>query len=176
MGGPLESAVLTELYLLRRRSLLARLAGRVGHWHTAEDLAQDAWVQLTRAVATQPVNRPEAFLNETARNIATDHARRARRRARVETEYFDPAALEDVATDAPSAEACLMERERITALRTALAALPERAQEVWRLSYVEGWSYARIAEDLGVSRNTVYNDMKLVMGHCRDVLRRVEGD
>lgn len=101
MGGPLESAVLTELYLLRRRSLLARLAGRVGHWHTAEDLAQDAWVQLTRAVATQPVNRPEAFLNETARNIATDHARRARRRARVETEYFDPAALEDVADRRP---------------------------------------------------------------------------
>lgn len=81
-----------------------------------------------------------------------------------------------MAADAPTPEACLMERQRLTALRAALAALPERAREVWRLSYVEGWSYARIAEDLGVSRNTVYNDMKLVMGHCRDVLRRVEGD
>lgn len=166
--------MLTDLYIRRRGSLLARLAGRVGSWHTAEDLAQEAYLQLMRALTVHPVEKPDAFLDRTARNLAIDHERRRRRRARVEAPC-EPAMVEAVAAEEPGAEAGLIERERIARLDAAFAALPARAREVWRLSYVEGCSYAEIAEDLGVSRNTVYNDMKLVMGHCRDALRRAEG-
>ncbi|TRL30375.1 sigma factor-like helix-turn-helix DNA-binding protein, partial [Rhizobium straminoryzae] len=51
---------------------------------------------------------------------------------------------------------------------------PDRARRAWALSQVDGWTYQQIADHLGVSRNTVYNDVKLVLGHCRDVMARLE--
>jgi predicted transcriptional regulator of viral defense system len=58
----------------------------------------------------------------------------------------------------------------------ALLELPVRARTVWALSHVDGWTCQQIAEHLNVSRNTVYNDVKLVIGHCRDALARLERD
>jgi DNA-binding CsgD family transcriptional regulator len=44
------------------------------------------------------------------------------------------------------------------------------------MTQLQGRTCAEIAEHLGVSRNTVYNDIKLVMGHCQDVLARLDRD
>ena len=37
---------------------------------------------------------------------------------------------------------------------------------------MEEWTNARIAQHLGVSERTVFNDLKLAMAHCRDALAR----
>ena len=61
-------------------------------------------------------------------------------------------------------------------ISSALAELPVRARNVWSMTQLQGRTCAEIAEHLGVSRNTVYNDIKLVMGHCQDVLARLDRD
>ncbi len=73
-----------------------------------------------------------------------------------------------------TAEETLIEKERQRLLEEALQQLPVRARKAWALSQIDGWTYQQIADHLNVSRNTVFNDIKLVMGHCRDVINRFE--
>lgn len=162
--------MLGELYVRRRRSLVALLTRIVRNPHTAEDLAQEAFLRVGRAAEAGSIVNLDAFLHRTARNLGLDHERQRLRRARFEGEA--PASLADVPEALPPPEERLIERERQAALRRTVAALPERARRAWHLAYVEGHTYAQIAETLGVSRNTVYNDVKLVIGHCHDTLRR----
>jgi hypothetical protein len=55
----------------------------------------------------------------------------------------------------------LIDKERLYLFERALMGLPERARKVLLLSRMEGWSYPAIAEHLGVSPGTVYNDVRL---------------
>ena len=100
--------------------------------------------------------------------------RRLKTRERYEDSQASHGQVLEIPADIPSIEAALIERERLRLFEAALQSLPERARRAWTLSQVSGWPYAHIAEYLGVSRNTVYNDVKLVMGHCADVLARLE--
>jgi RNA polymerase sigma factor (sigma-70 family) len=59
-------------------------------------------------------------------------------------------------------------------LHEAVAKLPQRARTVWVLSRIEKWSYPRIAEHLGVSPNTVFNDLKLAHAHCVEALAKID--
>lgn len=143
---------------------------------TAEDVAQEAYLRTRRAIERAPIEHIEAFLHQTARNLALDHERRRKTRARYEEPPGNELDVENVPDDVPTTEAVLIERERICRFEEILLQLPERARRAWALSQVEGWSYARIAEHLGVSRNTVFNDVKRAMGHCHDALLRTERD
>jgi RNA polymerase sigma-70 factor (ECF subfamily) len=168
------STILNAAFVRQRRSLLGTVLRIVRDRETAEDLAQEAYLRARKAAESGPIEHVEPFLHQTARNLALDHLRRRRTRERHETPAADPEAIENIAADTPSIETELIERERLRLFERAMQALPERARRAWALSFLEGWSYARIAEHLGVSRNTVYNDVKLVMGHCHDAIARLE--
>jgi RNA polymerase sigma factor (sigma-70 family) len=168
------SALLNSVFLLHRRSLMGAALRIVRDRQTAEDLAQEAYLRARRAIEAGPIEHIEAFLHQTARNLALDHERRRKTRARYEDTQASEQLVENVPADFPSVEASLIERERMARFEQALQQLPERQRRAWVLSQLEGWSYAQIAEHLGVSRNTVYNDVKAVMGHGHDVLARLE--
>jgi RNA polymerase sigma-70 factor (ECF subfamily) len=68
----------------------------------------------------------------------------------------------------------LVDRERLQLFERALLDLPERARKVLLLSRMEGWTYPAIAQHLGVSPNTVYNDVRLAMAHCMNAMARLE--
>ncbi|MDH4983703.1 sigma-70 family RNA polymerase sigma factor [Hyphomicrobium sp. D-2] len=143
---------------------------------TAEDLAHDAYIRVCRAVEVSPIDQVEAFLHQTARNLALDHERRRRVRARFEPESVAQDAIEQVPSDSPSVEAVVIERERLRLFEQVFETLPERARRVWVLAHLEGWSYAQIAAHLGIARNTAYNDVKLVMMRCHDALMSLDRD
>lgn len=140
----------------------------------AEDLAQEAYLRTAQAARAVPIEHIEAFLHRTVRNLALDHLRRRRTRERYEEPMAADGTALDIPDDRPSSEAAMIERERVRLFEEALLSLPERARRAWSLSQVHGWSYMRIASHLGISKNTVYSDVKLVMGHCGDALARFE--
>jgi RNA polymerase sigma factor (sigma-70 family) len=121
-----------------------------------------------------PIEHVEAFLYQTARNLALDHQRRNRMRSGVERIDASEAEIANVAADLPSQETVVIQRERLRALDEALSRLPERAQRVWRLSRIEKRPYPKIAAHLGVSPNTVFNDVKLALAHCQQALDRLD--
>ncbi|MGB3876604.1 MAG: RNA polymerase sigma factor [Shinella zoogloeoides] len=168
------AADLESIYLGMRRSLMATALRVVRDPQIAEDLAQESYLRVRRAMEKGPVEHVEAFLHRTAHNLALDYLRKNRTRGHVETmDAADPSAL-DVADATPSAEERMIQADRLRHVEDLLTQLPDRARRVWLLSRVEGWPYPRIAEHLGVSPNTVFNDVKLVMGSLRDLFSRLD--
>jgi RNA polymerase sigma-70 factor (ECF subfamily) len=168
------SALLNNVFLLHRHSLMGTAFRIVRDRQTAEDVTQETYLRTRKAIELGPIEHIEAFLHQTTRNLALDYQRRRKTRARYEEPEPNERDIESVPADVPTVEAELIERERMRSFEEVLRQLPERARRAWALSQAEGWSYARIAEHLGVSRNTVFNDVKLVMGHCHDAMMRLE--
>jgi RNA polymerase sigma factor (sigma-70 family) len=168
------STVLANAFQLHRRSLMWSVMRIVRDPQTAEDLAQETYLRASRAAQNGPIEHIEAFLHQTARNLALDHLRRRQTKAHIEIDGVSDTDVQKVAADAPSLEAVILERERLRRFEAALRVLPERAQSVVMLSRIEGWCNARIAVHLDVSERTVFNDLKIAMAHCRDTLLRFD--
>jgi RNA polymerase sigma factor (sigma-70 family) len=164
---------LDALFLQQRSALVGTLFRIVRCEQTAEELAHESYLRVARAIAKKPVEHIQAFLYQTARNLAFDHLRHELVRQRVEAESTSADVI-DVAFEAASPEAEAIDRQRLALLETALSRLPERARQVLVLSRIHEWSYPKIAAHLGVSPNTVYNDIRLAMAHCLDVVARSE--
>lgn len=123
----------------------------LGDQAEAEDVTQEAMMRLWRIAPDWDAERAKVttWLYRVTANLCTD---RLRKRGRVEPgldhvpERPDPA---------PGAEAQLQDKARMSALRAALADLPERQRLAVVLRHVEGFSNPEIAERLEVSVEAV---------------------
>jgi RNA polymerase sigma factor (sigma-70 family) len=149
---------------------------RLRNWADAADATQETFLRLLSSAPRAAVDNPKAYLFQTARHIAFDHALRLRKRAGVECPVADPQAVLCVPCDAPSPEKTLIDQQQLRLFEEALLRLPARARTALLLSRMEGWTYPLIAEHLGVSANTVYNDVRMAMAHCMSVMARLERD
>ncbi|ANH03415.1 RNA polymerase subunit sigma-70 [Shinella sp. HZN7] len=168
------SASLAEIFLSKRKSLMWSVMRIVRDQQAAEDVAQETYVRASKAIENGPIDHVEAFLYQTARNLAINHKRRLDMRGRIERDDLPEADVENIASSVPDQEADLIHRQRLQCLNEAVAKLPQRARTVWLLSRIEKWSYPKIAEHLGVSPNTVFNDLKLAHAHCVDALAKID--
>ncbi|GGF62878.1 hypothetical protein GCM10007301_23280 [Azorhizobium oxalatiphilum] len=153
-----------------RRFFLRRFRDR----SDAFDATQETFLRLLSATPRGVVENPKAYLFQTARNIAYDQTASRRRREQVECPITDEQAVLNIASDAPSPERVLIDKQRLELFERALMDLPVRVRTVVILSRLEGWSYPAIAEHLRVSPNTVYNDMRMGMAHCVAAMARAE--
>ncbi len=142
--------------------------------HLAEDLAQETYIRARKAMDAGTVEHIEAFLHQTARNLAIDYIRHRDMRNRFENPNLSEFERNDVAADTPSPEIQVIQRERLRLLEEALTKLSERARTTWILNRVHKWSHKQIADHLGVSSNTVFNDLKKAVGHCHDTFSRID--
>ena len=167
---------LDAIFPAMRASLLQSVQRIVRDTATAEELTHDAYLRARKAMETSSPRHLEAFLWQTARNLALDHVRW--KKVRRGTEALDDAASGDqVYRDPqPSAEDHAIQKDHLRVVGDALQKLPPRAQKVWILSRVEGWPYPRIATHLGVSPNTVFNDIKMVMALLVELRRKMDSE
>ncbi|WP_084496664.1 sigma-70 family RNA polymerase sigma factor [Aquamicrobium defluvii] len=168
------TTTLADIFLSNRKSIMWSVLRIVRDPQTAEDVAQETYVRARRAIERGPIDHIEAFLFQTARNIAIDLCRRREMLGQVERDDVPEEDVLNVASPLPSQEASLIGSERLRLLDEAIRKLPERARTVWYLNRVEKWSYPRIAKHLGVSPNTVFNDFKLAHGHCVAAMARID--
>lgn len=163
---------LDELFLTHRKTLIWRLLQLVGCRHTAEDLVQETYVRVARALDQRPVEHLQPFLYQTARNVALDHLRHEKVRQRVEAGDSEAEAALEVPSPASSPEAELMDKQTLAAFDRVMAGLPERTRQMLLLSRIHGWPYPRIAAHLGVSQSTVYNAIRAALAQCLAELRQ----
>jgi RNA polymerase sigma-70 factor (ECF subfamily) len=122
----------------------------------AEDIAQDALLKAYSAFDGYRGGSPKAWLLAIVRNAHIDWTRRTRgwRAMTARSESLDD--VGDIAdADAPNAEAVLIERGDVEALRGAIEALAEPFRETVVLRDLEGLSYQQIAEVTGAPVGTV---------------------
>src|SRR6202035_447818 len=98
----------------------------------AEELAQEVFLRVYRSRETYRAEaRFSTWLYRIATNLGVNHARDTRHERAASTIYLDEADAEtgttpDVADTTPSAEANLLRRERLNAIREHVIGLPER--------------------------------------------------
>lgn len=168
------TATLTDVFLSHRKSLVWSVMRIVRDQQAAEDVAQETFIRARQAMEAGPIHHIEAFLHQTARNLAIDFRRRRDLHGSIERDDVPEQDVENIAAPVPSPETVLIQSERLRLLNEAIKKLPERAQKVWYLSRVEKLTYPQIAEQLGVSPNTVFNDFKLTHGYCVAAMAKID--
>ncbi len=136
--------------------------------HEADDLTQEAYIRVFGRKKDDAVKEPIRLLYRIARNLLIDRSRRAQTRPKMAS--FDQET--DIAQAAPSPAMMAQVQDELAILRTAVANLPERCQEVFILSRFEGLSYAEIADRLGITVKTVENHMGRAILACRAALEK----
>jgi RNA polymerase sigma-70 factor (ECF subfamily) len=131
-------------------SVLFRLLGSAPD---AEDALQEAFIRLwTKAHRYDPAQgRGKSWVVSVARNLALDILRRNDQRC----ETCPDISLEDLVSDAPSAECRMAQREDRDRLAMCLDLLGKNRAEVIRLAFLEGLSYDQISQAIGAPRNTI---------------------
>lgn len=159
---------LASLYASEQGRLKKLVRRLVGSKATAEDLVQQAFLNLMASAECGNLANCPAYLTCTARNLALNHLRNASRRPEVELpdEGFDA-----IADPCPSPEMTTIFRCELRRVLQAVAALPPRRREAFVLNKFEGLSYDEIASRQGVSRNTVISQ---IVGALTDLHQRLD--
>lgn len=158
-----DIATLYQAEVRRLRAFVRRIVGNHG---AAEDVVQQAFVNLLRRGGDgAQVNA--GYIKQTAHNLALNHLRDARRRADVELTGLE---VEHIADSRPTPETIVMYRRELQRLLEAIAALPERRRQAFVLKRIEGLSYDEIAERMGTSRNTVISQVVAAMAQLDALL------
>ncbi|NBB48970.1 sigma-70 family RNA polymerase sigma factor [Rhizobium sp. CRIBSB] len=165
---------LDDAFLSMRQSLYRAILRIVRDAAEAEELTHDAYLRARRALDQATPGNLEAFLWQTARNLALDHLRRRKVRSLHEERDLEAADAVVVADPQPSIEDQAIQRDMVKAFNRALLTLPPRARSAWCLSRLEGLAYPEIAKRLGVSPNTVFNDMKMAMAVLLEIREKMD--
>ncbi|MFF7707164.1 sigma-70 family RNA polymerase sigma factor [Pseudomonas sp. NPDC007930] len=162
-----------SFFILQRPSLLRALQRLVRNPSTAEDLLHETYLRVSRALADRSVTHLEPFVFQTARNLALDHLRAARRHERTVVEDVAEQVVLNVADNTSSFEEAAHAERLLKRLSSSLAQLTPRQQKIFTLSRLQGHSYLEIAASLGVSPSTVQKELKLIMAICMGVAQRM---
>ncbi|EPL09189.1 sigma-70 family RNA polymerase sigma factor [Pseudomonas sp. TH05] len=163
-----------NVFLTQRISLLRTLERMVDNHSTAEDLLQETYLRVTRALNERAIDHLEPFVFQTARNLALDHLRARRIQGRTLLEDVPMEVVENVAAPTSSAEDAAHAEQLLERLNLSLNQLSPRQQRIFILSRLHGHSYQEIAEELRVSLSTVQKELKLIMAICIGVAERLD--
>lgn len=154
--------------------LLRTLQRMVRSHSTAEDLLQETYLRVTRALSERAIEHLEPFLFQTARNLALDHLRARRIHARTIVDDAPISDIHDVVAPDAALEDAAHANRLLESLSASLETLTLRQQKIFTLSRLHGASYLEIAKQLGVSTSTVQKELKLIMTVCLSVAARLD--
>jgi RNA polymerase sigma factor (sigma-70 family) len=170
---------ISEVIQRERRRLLNFIRKRVGDQGDAEDILQDVFYELIEAYRLmQPVEQVGAWLYRVARNRIIDRFRKRKPEARSEItlglDQGDALLLEDLlpspdaGPDAVYARSVLLEE-----LEAALEDLPENQRAVFIAHEIEGRSFKQLADETGLSVNTLLSRKHYAVLHLRRRLQAI---
>lgn len=174
LGIPVSQSHFNAVFIAQRITLLRTLQRMVDNPSTAEDLLQETYLRVTRALSERPISHLEPFVFQTARNLALDHLRARRLRENTLLEDVAPQVLHNVVAPGSSTEDAVQAEQLLRRLSSSLSRLTERQQRIFILSRLHGSSHLEIAETLQVSASTVQKELKLIMAICMGVAQRMD--
>jgi RNA polymerase sigma factor (sigma-70 family) len=163
----------------RLRNFIRR---RVADRSDAEDILQEVFYELVEAYRMmKPVEQVTAWLFRVARNRITDLFRSKKRQAPIEpavtTEEGEELQWEDL-LPSPEAgpEAAYARNVLSEEMDAALDELPEEQREVFVAHEFLGYSFKELAEQTGVSVNTLLSRKRYAVAHLRERLQTIYDD
>jgi RNA polymerase sigma factor (sigma-70 family) len=167
--GDGDEAALDLLIRNRWAHLVHYAQGFTGDSHDAEDAAQEALWRFWKGRTTwqERGNVSLALLYRIVRNVAVDMRRSREPRSSRWAALPDDLEYRGIAPD----EAAQTDELR-SAARGVLQNLPPRRREIFDLARFQGLTYQEIAEVLGISPQTVANQVGAAFRTFRDALAR----
>ena len=131
-----------------------------------EDVVQECFTTLWEKMeqGSQVANR-RAYLYMTVRNRCLDHLRRKG----IPTESLKPYDTYGIIDDDDAEERSQIEAK----LWTAIDSLPEKCRQVFLMSKRDGLKYEEIAQELGISENTVRNQISKALKILKEGARNI---
>jgi RNA polymerase sigma-70 factor (ECF subfamily) len=142
-----------------RKPIISFMYRMVHNQAVAEELAQEVFLRVYRSRETYRAEaRFSTWLYRIATNLGVNQARDTKHERSASTVYLDEPDPEtgttpDVADSTPSAEADMLQRERMNAIRQHVLALPERQRTAVLMHKYEGLDYKQIGEILKLSES-----------------------
>ena len=163
----------------RLRNFIRR---RVPDQSDAEDILQEVFSELVEAYRMmKPLEQVTAWLFRVARNRITDLFRSKKREATIEPavttedgetlEWEDLLPAPDAGPESAYARSVLLEE-----MDAALDELPEEQREVFVAHELLGYSFKELAEQTGVSVNTLLSRKHYAVLHLRERLQSIYDD
>ncbi|MEM9044225.1 MAG: sigma-70 family RNA polymerase sigma factor [Pseudomonadota bacterium] len=131
-----------------REFLIAAACRIVENRAIAEELVQDSWLRWQQR--TYPAYEARPILRSIVANLARDWLRRQK----TERDYLNRQVTWD--DDKRDAERILIARQDLRCIVEALDRLPERTVTAFRMSRIDGLTYAQIAERLDTVPSRVH--------------------
>ena len=131
-----------------------------------EDIVQDCFASLwEKTNEGLTVNNKRSYLYMMVRNRCLDHLRKAG----IETEELKPYDAYGIIDDDEA-----QQRSQIEArLWTAIDSLPEKCREIFLMSKRDGLKYEEIAQELGISENTVRNQISKALKTLKEGAQKI---
>lgn len=136
----------------------------LGDLDAAEDVVQEVFISLWNQDG--PIGNVKAWLHTAVRNRCIDQLRRSKTK-----ELPLPCDL-----DGPISDEEAFDRSAVEArLWAAVEALPEKRRQCLIMAKRDGMSYREIADELGLSENTVRNHIARALETLRQDRRQISG-
>src|SRR5215475_7652605 len=186
MGGPVSTSAMTEqdrqiaeIVAKERPRLRNFIRRRVPDPSDVEDIVQDVFYRLVEANRLlMPIEHVTGWLFSVARNRITDLFRKKRPEnfsdQAVENEEGEMLAIEDL-LPSPDAgpEALYFRNALLDELELAIEELREEQREVFVAHELEGRSFKEMAEETGVSMNTLLSRKRYAVLYLRERLQSI---
>src|SRR5688572_7312098 len=172
-------------FLKEKDKLLGFIRSRVSTVEEAEDILQDVFYQFIVGFDTiESIDRVTSWLYSVARNKIIDRYRRdAVRPKRTDFELRAgkddeiPLTLQEILPDLDNTPESMMIREAIwDEITEALAELPTEQREIFVLNEIEEKGFKEIADETGVSINTLLSRKRYAILALRKRLQRFYND
>lgn len=157
--------------LFRREApgLVRFLKSKTGAGDEAQDLAQEAFLRLTRVSDAKVLANPAAYLQRIARNLIRDRFKSARQGFERSLVLFEPE--RHAANDSGPHEA-LEARQTLERYERAVMGLKPRTREIFLLHRLDKLTYEQIADNLEMSVGGVEKQMSKAIAHIDRALSR----
>ena len=170
---------IAEVIQRERRRLFHFIRTRVDDEGDAEDILQDVFFELIEAYRLmKPVEQAGAWLYRVARNRIIDRFRKRRPEAHGEVSLNagdEGTLLLEELLPSPDAgpEAIYARRVLLEEIKAALEELPEEQRDVFIAHEIDGRSFKQLAEETGLSINTLLSRKHYAILHLRRRLQAI---
>lgn len=169
MSTPEQEHWFAQEIQVHEPKLRAYLKKKFPNLDDVDDIIQEAYSRLLKSSHSNQVKEPMALLYTISRNIVYDLFRRRRV---VQFESLTQNSDSLVVDSKTNIEETVSLREEIDLLVRAVDTLPRRCREVMTLRMIYDYSRKEIANELGISENTVKAQLAKGIRKSSDYLSR----
>ena len=165
------STDIKRLFQAYHREIHAYLTRKLGNREVAADLTQETFLRFAQQRAAgpaTPIVHERSYLYRSAHNLAVDHLHQLRRER---TDFVLDSDLAKVPDERPTPEAAASDHGELALVRAAIRELPERTQQVFTLTRIEGLTYRDAAAYLRISESSVQKHLAKATKHVMQRLR-----